>query len=159
MAVLYLGLGSNLGNRSDILEKALDEIENSVGHIVARSDFYETKPWGFQTDKCFLNACIGVETYYSPLACLDKTQEIERKLGRKKKTRNGQYSDRPIDIDLLLYDRLVVDSERLTIPHPLLHLRAFVLKGLAEIAGAYEHPVLNKTIQELWEEIPQNSLL
>ncbi len=158
MAVLYLGLGSNLGNRNDILEKALDEIENSVGHIVARSDFYETKPWGFQTDQCFLNACIGVETSFSPLACLDKTQEIERKLGRKKKTQNGQYSDRPIDIDLLLYDRLVVDSERLTIPHPLLHLRAFVLKGLAEIAGTYEHPVMKKTIQELWDEIPQSSL-
>lgn len=158
MAIAYLGLGSNLGNRNEMLEKALYEIENSVGHIVARSGFYETKAWGFLSDNRFLNTCVCVNTTHSPLLCLDRTQEIERKLGRHTKSRDGHYADRPIDIDILLYDQLIIESERLTLPHPLLHLRAFVLKGLTEIAGSYEHPVLKKTIEELWAEFPQDSL-
>ncbi len=135
MATLYLGLGSNLGNRADMLEQAIGLIEDKVGQVTARSRFYETQAWGFQSEHPFLNACIRVETPFSPIECLHLTQEIERLLGRSEKSVGGIYHDRCIDIDLLLYDRIEMHTEELTLPHPLMRQREFVTVPLREIGG------------------------
>lgn len=149
----YLGLGSNLGNREEILQQAIIEIEKQVGSIVSLSAFYETAPWGFDSPHPFLNAAIAVNTPLSPLALLDATQTIECSLGRTKKSINGAYSDRPIDIDLLFYNDLVKESEQLTLPHPLLHQRTFVLEPLAEIAPTLYHPLLQEDINHLLQQL------
>lgn len=148
MALLYLSLGANLGPREESLERAVSDIESRIGHVFARSGFFETAPWGFSSSNQFLNACIGVETERSPEECLLLTQQIERSLGRTHKS-DGHYSDRVIDIDLLFYDDLVLREKDLCLPHPLLHLRRFVLEPLCQIAPGLVHPVLKKTVAEL----------
>lgn len=146
---VYLGLGSNLGSREELLQQAITTIAKQVGSIVSLSAFYETAPWGFDSPHPFLNAVIAVDTPLAPLPLLDATQAIERTLGRTTKSSNGRYSDRPIDIDLLFYNDLVMESQRLTLPHPLLHKRLFVLEPLAEIAPTLYHPLLQRSIAEL----------
>ena len=153
MPQLYLALGSNEGDREVLLYRAIDAIGVSIGHIGSVSSFYETVPWGFESPHPFLNAALSLTTQLTPEQVLDRTQQIERQLGRKQKSSLGNYQDRPIDIDLLLYDSLVLDTERLTLPHPLLHRRAFVLDPLAEIAPYLYHPLLGKTICELQLEL------
>ena len=147
MPQLYLALGSNEGDREVLLYRAIDAIGVSIGHIGSVSSFYETAPHPF------LNVALSLTTQLTPEQVLDRTQQIERQLGRKQKSSLGNYQDRPIDIDLLLYDSLVLDTERLTLPHPLLHRRAFVLDPLAEIAPHLYHPLLGKTIRELQLEL------
>ena len=153
MPQLYLALGSNEGDREVLLYRAIDAIGVSIGHIGSVSPFYETAPWGFESPHPFLNAALSLTTQLTPEQVLDRTQQIERQLGRKQKSSLGNYQDRPIDIDLLLYDSLVLDTDRLTLPHPLLHRRAFVLDPLAEIAPHLYHPLLGKTIRELQLEL------
>ena len=139
---VYLSLGSNLGNRKQLLLDAIEKINKKVGNIVRQSSFYETKPWGFESENLFLNAAVKVTTKLSPTELLEVTQQIEREMGRRKKTTlNSQlstpnYSDRPIDIDILLYDDLHVDLPELKIPHPLMQERDFVLVPLREIIDA-----------------------
>lgn len=133
---LYLSLGSNLGNRKELMTKAIEEIGKRIGAVVRQSSFYVTEPWGFQSDNAFLNACIYVETSLSPYAVLELTQAIERELGRVRKSKAGMYSDRPIDIDILLYDDLKMATPNLIIPHPLMAERDFVMKPLKEILEA-----------------------
>jgi 2-amino-4-hydroxy-6-hydroxymethyldihydropteridine diphosphokinase len=152
MPVIYLGLGSNLGQKEEILRLAILEIEKQIGHIDALSAFYESAPWGFESSNSFINACVAVETTLCPHACLHAIAAIERRLGRIKKASEG-YMDRMIDIDILFYDQLIIQEEQLTIPHPLLHQRLFVLNPLAEIAPKLIHPILNKTIDSLLKEI------
>lgn len=101
----------------------------------------------------FLNTALTLTTSLSPLEVLDRTQEIERQLGRQRKSVAGRYHDRPIDIDLLFYDDLVLESERLTLPHPLLTERLFVLEPLREIAPEFIHPLLGRSIEELYTEL------
>lgn len=156
MATVYLGLGSNLGNREEILQQAITAIEKQIGSVVSLSAFYETPPWGFDSPHPFLNAAVAVETPLAPLPLLDATQAIERTLGRTSKSSKGVYSDRPIDIDILFYDNLIMESDRLTLPHPLLHLRTFVLAPLVEIAPMLIHPLLKRSIQDLFLEMSQN---
>ena len=148
--MLYLGLGSNLGDKRHHLLQAVALISEQVGRIVCLSRFYETQPWGYVSNNTYLNAALGVETSLSPLEVLSITQNIERELGRQKKSMNREYFDRPIDIDLLLMDDLVIDSDALTLPHPLMHERLFVLEPMVEIAPTIIHPVLQKTICELY---------
>jgi 2-amino-4-hydroxy-6-hydroxymethyldihydropteridine diphosphokinase len=139
---VYLSLGSNLGNRRQLLLDAIEKINEKVGNVVRQSSFYETKPWGFESENLFLNAAVKVTTKLSPTELLEVTQQIEREMGRRKKTTlNSQlstpnYSDRPIDIDILLYDDLHVDLPELKIPHPLMQERDFVLVPLREIIDA-----------------------
>ncbi|MDD2559308.1 MAG: 2-amino-4-hydroxy-6-hydroxymethyldihydropteridine diphosphokinase [Bacteroidales bacterium] len=148
MAKLYLGLGSNLGDRAHYLERAIAEIQLCIGPVVNRSEFFSTEPWGFESPHTFLNACVCVETTLHWRKCLELTQEIEHKLGRTVK--NGAvYRDREIDIDLLLYDQLVLNEPELVLPHPLMHKRKFVLQPLSRIAPELQHPVLKRSIQEL----------
>ncbi len=134
MSTLYLSLGTNLGDRRQNLKSALELIGSKVGTVVSASDVIETDPWGFESPNPFLNMVVKVETDLKPLEVLDVTQEIERQLGRATKSVNGEYHDRLIDIDILLYDDLVMDTPELTIPHPLMYERKFVMEPLAQIA-------------------------
>lgn len=129
---VYLGLGSNLGDREENIRKAISLIDERVGKVLRQSSLIETEPWGFESSNRFLNAVILCETTLTPRQVLKATQKIERELGRKKKT-TLNYSDRPIDIDILLYDDLTVDEPDLNIPHPLMHERDFVMIPLNEI--------------------------
>lgn len=151
MATVYLGLGTNLGNKEANLRTAIYKLQERIGKQVSLSSFYETAPWGFESDHSFLNAAIGLETNLSPIEILHITQDIEKELGRTKKSVNGSYSDRLIDIDILLYDTLVLQTPELTIPHPLMTERDFVMKPLIEIAGNVIHPTRQKTLSELYQ--------
>ena len=131
---MFLGLGSNLGNRQANIERAIELISERVGEVIRRSSLIETEPWGFESENIFLNGVILCETTLTPRQVLRKTQKIERDMGRKKKTVNSQlYSDRPIDIDILLYDDITVDEPDLKIPHPLMQERDFVMIPLQEL--------------------------
>lgn len=132
---VYLSLGSNLGDKRHNLDRAIDLINCDVGRVTRRSSYIATAPWGFESDNEFLNSCIEVETLLSPQQLLDATQSIERRMGRTEKSLSGQYHDRIIDIDILLYDHQTVCSERLTIPHKLMWQRDFVVKPLQQICN------------------------
>lgn len=136
-----------------LLRSAIDAIGQLIGPVDSISPFVETEPWGFESPHPFVNAALSVETSLPAMDVLDRTQSIERQLGRRCKSIAGRYEDRPIDIDLLLYGDLVLTSERLTLPHPLLPERLFVLEPLAEIAPQILHPTLGKTIQTLRDEL------
>ena len=140
---VYLGLGTNLGDKEANLKAAVDEINKRVGEVTSLSAFYTTEPWGFESKHSFLNAVCCICTKFSPLEVLHLTQDIELSLGRLKKSVNGQYSDRPIDIDILLYDDLHIDTPELTIPHPLMWERDFVWIPLKEIAPDIVPPATN----------------
>lgn len=133
MHTVYLGLGTNLGDKEANLKAAVVEINKRVGKVTSLSAFHVTEPWGFTSDFSFLNAACAVETSLSPFELLAVTQDIERFLGRQKKSVDRNYSDRPIDIDILLYDNLHLETPELTIPHPLMYEREFVMKPLSEI--------------------------
>ena len=150
MHKVYLGLGSNLGNRQQNIEDAVRLVQERVGQVVRQSSLMESEPWGFESCHNFLNAVILCQTTKTPHEVLTLTQQIERDLGREKKSArlpvekstrltvsqkssDRQYADRPIDIDILLYDDLTVDEPDLKIPHPLMHKRDFVMKPLREI--------------------------
>ena len=130
---LYLSLGSNLGDRAEMLRRAIMLIGERIGAVQRVSSFIETEPWGFESANPFLNAAVMVQTTLTPLQCLRETQQIERELGRKKKSKDGIYHDRPIDIDLLLYGDQTISTPRLTIPHPHMFERDFVMIPLREI--------------------------
>ena len=139
----YLGLGSNLGDREANIRKAISLIGKKVGLVLRQSSLIETEPWGFESSNKFLNAVILCETPLTPRQLLKVTQSIERQLGRRKKSPASRlpspssspvsYSDRPIDIDILLYDDLTVNEPDLKIPHPLMQQRDFVMIPLQEI--------------------------
>jgi len=131
--MLYLSIGTNLGNRQDNLREACDFIQQRVGSIVRQSSIYETEPVGFESDNKFLNMCVAVDTNIPPLLILDITQEIERCMGRTQKSTDGHYHDRIIDIDILLYGDLNMNTQRLVIPHPKMYERDFVMLPLSEI--------------------------
>ena len=130
---VYLGLGSNLGDCRKNLERAIRLIDDRVGQVTRQSSFIETEPWGFESPNKFLNAVILCETTRSPREVLMLTQQIERDMGRMKKSVSGGYADRAIDIDILLYDDVTIDEPDLKIPHPLMHERDFVMRPLNEI--------------------------
>lgn len=134
---VYLGIGSNLGNRRAMLRQAIRLIGERVGEVTRQSTFIETEPWGFESANKFLNAVILCETDMTPRKVLGATQQIERDMGRQKivhrTSSNRTYTDRPIDIDILLYDDLTVDEPDLMIPHPLMEQRDFVMIPLKEI--------------------------
>jgi len=138
MSIVYLGLGSNLGNKAQYLNAAKDAIQQNVGEIIAESSIYETEAVGFEGNP-FYNQVIKIETALPPESLLQKTQEIEKKLGRTKKKviKNNKpvYSNRTMDIDILLYDDLQMDTKILTIPHPKMYEREFVMKPLKEVVS------------------------
>lgn len=149
---IYFGLGTNEGNKEENIRGAIEELSHLLGTPTAVATIIETEPWGFQSDNSFLNTVVAFKSTLAPEEILKATQEIERRLGRTKKSFDGCYSDRPIDIDILLYGSRVIESELLTIPHPLLHKRLFVLQPLAQIAPQVIHPTLGKSITRLLKE-------
>lgn len=152
MAIVYLGLGTNIGNRRGNLVKAAALLAERVGDILALSGFMETEPWGFESENLFLNAAIKMETPLTPDELLSATQAIEREMGREKKS-DGTYHDRVIDIDILLYDNRVIEQPGLIVPHPLMQERLFVMAPLAEIAPFERHPLLGRTFMELADSL------
>ena len=149
MSKVYLSIGSNKGNRSVLINKAIDEIEKKVGIIISRSSIYESKSWGFDSND-FYNLCLLIDTDIMPKSLLINLKKIEKSMGREDV--DGSYSDRFIDIDILFYDNITTDSEDLKIPHPKIEIRKFVLVPMLEIADDYVHPILNKTIKELYND-------
>ncbi len=149
---VYLGLGTNSGNKEENLTRAIEHLSLALGSPTARSSFMESEPWGFASENNFLNCVVAFDTDIPPLTLLDTTEEIERKLGRTKKSLNGEYCDRIIDIDILFYGDDIINDERLTVPHPLLHHRLFVLEPMNEIAPSHIHPLTGHTIEQLLDE-------
>ena len=132
MHTVFLGLGANMGNRKRTIRQAINRIEELIGTIERRSALYETKPWGFRSSTLFINACVRCSTELTPRQVLTVTQKIEQELGRTAKSQSGVYQDRMIDIDILLYDDLVLNEPDLKIPHPLIQERDFVMIPLKE---------------------------
>lgn len=133
MHTVYLSLGSNLGDRKTTMRRAIGLLNERAGSVDRQSSFIETEPWGFESTNKFLNMCVRLLTTLSPEQLLLATKQIERDLGRTQKSVNGQYHDRPIDIDILMYDDVHLDSDDLTLPHPHMQEREFVMKPLREI--------------------------
>ena len=157
MAIVYLSLGSNLGDRLGYVQQAASIIGTTKDiQIVTASSFYETEPWHFKTDNWFVNAVIIISTSYYPEELLKLCLRVESQLGRNRQEESG-YNDRTIDIDILFYDDKIIDEHEngidLTIPHPHVHERAFVLVPLLEVAPAYVHPVLKKSISDIYDDI------
>lgn len=128
-----MSLGANLGDRKGNIKLAIKQISELIGPVVRQSALIETAPWGFNSANTFINAAVCSETSLSPREVLQATQNIERALGRTKKSIDGQYHDRLIDIDILLYDDLHVNEPDLVIPHPHMNERQFVMQPLSEI--------------------------
>ena len=150
LQIVYLLLGSNLGNRKEILDKAINLLSQKVGVVILQSKDYETAPWGITNQPDFLNLAVSIQTRLEPLQILEITQSIENQLGRVRKEKWGA---RLIDIDILFYGNEIIDEPNLKIPHPLLQERDFALTPLVEIAPNFVHPVFGKTILELREKL------
>ncbi|WP_421917904.1 2-amino-4-hydroxy-6-hydroxymethyldihydropteridine diphosphokinase [Marinifilum sp.] len=155
MAKVYFLIGGNLGDRELVLKRTTYALAKYVGKIVKESAVYETEPWGFNHDKSFLNQVVVVETKLLPENVLQKTQDIEKSLGRVRK--KNRYSERIIDIDILFYDKVIVNTERLEIPHPRMGERLFVLAPLAELAPEMIHPANGNSILEMKDRCPDTS--
>jgi len=151
MSLVYLGLGTNLGDKERNLNAAVMELSLEVGNVVSLSSFYTSEPWGFNSGNVFVNAVVLMETCLSPLQVLSKAQSIEKKLGRMAKSVAG-YEDRLIDIDILLYDTQIIDQPSLKIPHPFILKRNFVLIPLTEIAPDLVDPVSGRNFKEFIQQ-------
>ncbi len=143
---LVIGIGGNQGNRSENLSKCRAGIETHLGEILQKSSLIESEPWGYKSDKWFLNQTLLVKCNLEPAAILRIINEIESDFGR---VRTEEYTDRPLDIDILFYGDLVMDNSDLQVPHPRLHDRLFIMKPLAELLPDFIHPLLRKSCKEI----------
>ncbi len=153
MAIVYLSLGSNKGDRIGYVQQAtslLGACENVS--IIRTSAFYETEPWNMASETWFVNAVVEIKTSLSPRELLNECKRIEAQLGRKS-SGSSNYEDRTIDIDILFYGNEIINEDGLTIPHKYVHLRAFTLVPLLELIPDYIHPVLHKSIIDLHSDL------
>ncbi len=157
MAIVYLSLGSNKKNRKKYLQEALIKL-SKLGILTAISNIYETEPWGFYSPNNFYNLIVKMQTNLPPFKLLSEIKYIEQLLGRDI-SYSEVYRSREIDIDIIFYDNLILNSEKLIIPHKYAHKRKFVLLPMAEINPLKIHPVLNKTISDLIKECPDKSFV
>lgn len=153
--LVYLSLGSNIGNREGHLREAIARLEQ-CGQVMAVSSFYETEPVEFTEQAWFLNCAVGLETSFAPEQLMAELLAIEKEMGRERLQKKGP---RVIDIDILLFGDLIVKTDKVTIPHPAMASRRFVLEPLAEIAPEIRHPVLGKTVRELLEALPAGQMV
>ncbi|MBE0426732.1 MAG: 2-amino-4-hydroxy-6-hydroxymethyldihydropteridine diphosphokinase [Nitrospirae bacterium] len=149
MSTAYIGIGSNLGNREENCFHAIELLEKKGIKIKKKSSLYETEPWGIKQQPIFLNMAVEIETELEPDKLLRLLKDIEKKLGRKNTLKWGP---RIIDLDILIFDDIILNKKDLKIPHPLMHKRGFVLKPLNEIAPKINHPLLNRSIAELVQQ-------
>ena len=152
--LIYLSLGSNLGDRAANLERAIAALPEAGVQVIRRSSLYETEPVDFLAQPWFLNCVVEAETSLMPRQLLHALQAIERKFGRKKRIARGP---RVIDLDILFYGASVIRTQEIEIPHPRMHKRRFVLAPLAELAPGLRHPVLGATVTELTATAQDNS--
>ena len=145
----YVLFGSNMGDKEAIFAQACQLINNRCGQVVKISSAYESEPWGFEAEEWFLNRVIVMETELSPMDLLQQLLVIEMELGRVRHPEIQGYSSRTADLDLLYYGSRVIQTEKLTVPHPRLHLRRFALVPLCEVAPDFKHPVFKLTQKEL----------
>lgn len=153
----FILLGSNMGNREELLNEAIEQIELRCGKLVLKSSLYESEPWGFDADIYFLNQAIAIESVLSPHDLLNELLTIEAELGRKRKENHIGYESRPIDLDIIYYEDIINRDEDLILPHPRLHLRRFVLMPICEIAPDFIHPILHETNSGLLERCEDHS--
>ena len=161
--MIILSIGTNIGDRKANIENAITAL-NTIGTVTAVSPIYSSDPWGFESENGFYNIALIIETSLSPLDLLRETQRIEKELGRTAKTTTA-YADRIIDIDIIDYDNQIIKISQqstvnslLTLPHPLMHLRNFVLYPLVDIAPEWMHPILKLTALELKEKSEDKSI-
>ena len=153
MSRVFLSLGSNLGDRLSNIQHAVSSLSMSKHiNVIKTSSFYETEPWGNKNQPWFLNAAIAIDTDLTPQKLLELCQNIELQLGRVK-NETQRWAQRAIDIDILIFDNKIINESNLIIPHPLMQKRAFVLVPMLEVKADLVHPVLNKTITELYDEL------
>jgi len=152
---VILLLGSNLSDRVLMLAKARNQIQNLIGEIIKESHIYESDPWGFESDKAFLNQTLIIETRLSPIEILQKIKVLEKKMGRVKKSEN--YESRTIDVDILFCNDEIINLPHLIVPHPQLHKRKFTMVPLAEMEPMFIHPVFNKSMLDLLNDCLDNS--
>ena len=146
-------LGGNIGDTEALINKAINHI-SKLGEVTAKSKIYASEAWGFESDNDFLNIAIIIKTEFDAEALLIELQEIETEMGR---IRLGKgYASRTMDIDILFYDDIILNSKSLEVPHPRLHQRMFTLKCLIDILPNYQHPILKKTITELTKSCTDN---
>ncbi|MBL7935034.1 MAG: 2-amino-4-hydroxy-6-hydroxymethyldihydropteridine diphosphokinase [Bacteroidia bacterium] len=156
MNVTYLCLGGNIGDRETALNQAILIISQEIGNIVSKSGIYETEAWGVENQQAYLNQCIAVTTNLTAEELIHSVLVIEKQLGRER-SNSITYEPRIIDIDIIFYNNTIIETPQLTVPHPRLHLRKFVLIPLNEIASNHLHPILNKTIFNLLSDCEDQS--
>ncbi len=154
MSVVYIALGTNLGDRLSNLHSAIESLSPEL-RVTRKSTIYETPPWGYEKQPAFLNMVIEAETSLEPCALLSYLKKQENELGR---VESFHYGPRQIDLDILFYDDLVLEEDELQIPHPRLHERAFVLVPLVDITPDLEHPLLKKTVNELLKDVDTSEI-
>lgn len=146
---IVLAFGSNLGDREEFILAAYRLLEEELGELIKKSSFIETSPWGFESDNSFINSVAEFETQKTPLEALEICNKIEKELGRQRNSLHKGYQNRTIDIDILFYEDIILDTPTLKIPHPLIQERDFVLTPLKEILPNLIHPILKKEIKDI----------
>ena len=154
--LVFVLLGSNLGDRELLVNQACKMLEERCGEIVAKSRLYESEPWGFQAEHWFLNQVVEIRTSLSPDVLMQTLLTIEKELGRDRSMPHQGYVSRPMDLDILYYGKDIIDTEMVTAPHPRLHQRRFTLLPLCDIAPDFVHPLLKKSNLQLLDECQDN---
>mgnify|MGYP003488955432 CR=1 FL=1 len=159
MGLSLILLGSNLGDREMLIKSAIDMIGKNCGNVLSCSRIYETEPWGFDAENNFLNQIISIQTDLRPHDLLKELLSIEITLGRDREHHYETYVSRPIDLDILYYDDLIIEDSALVLPHPRLHLRRFTLEPLCDIAPKLIHPILRLSNEQLLQHCEDSSVV